>query len=216
MTELLADCKSQLNAQIPRIRELRAKKAEDTLAFFDGDVNDGADIPDNVSLAPTDASTAGGGSLFTRYTNRTGTVGTNATRRTSKNRRREERKKARGKKGSIYEEEYLVNSVGRLVDRVNAVNEEVDRLVVGLMRRGMRERAGAVQNAMVEVVELCKGCLMEVFDTEARDTVDEQEREHEDGRPKGGEGVMWDTLEGDKRRDAPVVKDFAGLSLLCR
>lgn len=213
MTELLADCKSQLNAQIPRIRELRTKTAEDPLAFIDGDVNDGAEIPDNVSLAATDASTAGGGSLFTRYTDRTGTVGTNATRRTSKNRRREERKKARGKKGSIYEEEYLVNSVGRLVDRVNSVNEEVDRLVVGLMRRGMRERAGAVQNAMVEVVNLCRGCLEEVF---GKELVVEQNGEDEAGRPKGGEGVMWDTLEGGKRREAPVVKDFASLSLLAQ
>lgn len=214
MTELLADCKSQLNAQVPRIRELRAKKAEDPLAFFDGDVNDGADVPDNVSLAPTDASTAGGGSLFTRYTNRTGTVGTNATRRTSKNRRREERKKARGKKGSIYEEEYLINSVGRLIDRVNAVNEEVDRLIVGLMRRGMRERAGAVQNAMVEVVDLCKGCIKEVFEDVVKESVVKQDGEDVAGRPKGGDGVAWDTLEGEKRREAPVVKDFARLSLL--
>lgn len=28
MTELLADCKNQLNAQVPRLRELRTKKAE--------------------------------------------------------------------------------------------------------------------------------------------------------------------------------------------
>jgi len=217
MTELLADCKSQLNAQIPRIRELRTKKAEDPLAFLDGDVNDGADVPDNVSLAPTDASTAGGGSLFTRYTNRTGTVGTNATRRTSKNRRREERKKARGKKGSIYEEEYLVNSVGRLVDRVNSVNEEVDRLVIGLMRRGMRERAGAVQNAMLEVVDLCQGCLEEVFGPVVREPVlVELKDADEPGRPKGGDGIMWDTLEGEKRREVPVVKDFARLTLLSR
>jgi len=216
MTELLADCKSQLNAQIPRLRELRTKKAEDPLAFFDGDGNHGADIPDNVSLAATDASTAGGGSLFTRYTNRTGTVATNATRRTSKGRRREERKKARGKKGSIYEEEYLVNSVGRLVNRVNAANEEIDRLVVGLMRRGMRERAGAVQNAMVEVVELCRGCLDEVFGAGGKESVVEGKEEDEPGRPRGGDGVMWDTLEGGKRREAPVVKDFARLTLLGR
>jgi elongator complex protein 1 len=29
MTELLADCKGQLGAQVPRLRELRQKKAED-------------------------------------------------------------------------------------------------------------------------------------------------------------------------------------------
>lgn len=215
MTELLADCKSQLNAQIPRIRELRTKKAEDPLAFFDGDVNGGADIPDNVSLATTDASTMGG-TLLTRYTNRTGTVGTNATRRTSKNRRKEERKRARGKKGSVYEEEYLVNSVGRLIDRINTVNEQVDRLVVGLMRRGMRERAGAVENAMVEVVELCKGCLDEVFKNDVKEVFEQKETGEEENRPRGGEGVLWDTLEGGKQREAPLVKDFNRLSLLIR
>ena len=210
MTELLADCKSQLNAQIPRIRELRAKKAEDPLGFFDGDVNGGPDIPDNVSLATTDASTMGG-TLLTRYTNRTGTVGTNATRRTSKNRRKEDRKRARGKKGSVYEEEYLINSVGRLIDRINSVNEQVERLVVGLMRRGMRERAGAVEDAMVVVVELCKGCLDEVFKNNVKEVVEE-----EVNRPTGGEGVLWDTLEGDKRREVPSVKDFDRLSILGR
>lgn len=215
MTELLADCKSQLNAQVPRIRELRTKKVEDPLAFFDGDGNGGADIPDNVSLATTDASTMGG-TLLTRYTNRTGTVGTNATRWTSKNRRREERKRARGKKGSVYEEEYLVNSVGRLIDRINNVNEEVERLVVGLMRRGMRERAGAVEDAIVEVVELCKGCLDEVFKSGIDKVAEQKETEEEKSRPKGGEGVLWDSIGGDKQREAPAVKNFDRLSLLGR
>ncbi len=215
MTELLADCKSQLNAQIPRIRELRMKKAEDPLAFFEGDVSGGADIPDNVSLATTDASTMGG-TLLTRYTNRTGTVGTNATRRSSKNRKREERKRARGKKGSVYEEEYLVNSVGRLIDRINIVNEEVERLVVGLMRRGMRERAGAVESAMVEVVELCTGCLDEVFNTDVKNVVEQKENKDEESGLKGAEGVLWDTLGGDRQIEAPLVKKFDKLSLLGR
>lgn len=217
MTELLADCRSQINAQVPRIRELRTKKAEDPLAFYDGEGVEGADIPDNVSLAPTDASTTGGGSLFTRYTNRTGTVGTNATRKTSKNRRREERKRARGKKGSVYEEEYLVNSVGRLIERINIVNEEVERLVVGLMRRGMRERARAVENAMVEVVELCRGCLDEVFAQAVKEAaVEGSDAKAEAERPRGGDGVLWDAIEGEKPMEAPVVKEFERLSLLGR
>lgn len=223
MTELLADCKSQLNAQVPRIRELRVKKAEDPLAFFDGEINGGADIPDNVSLAPTDASIADG-SLFTRYTNRTGTIGTNATRKTSKNRRREERKRARGKKGSVYEEEYLVNSVGRLVDRVNSVRDEVSRLIVGLMRRGMRERARAVEVAMAEVTSLCQNCVGEVFQTEldkdvekGKKGIDQYGGEDDVDRPTattGGEGVLWDSIAGGRRREAPTVKDFEKLSLL--
>lgn len=164
MVELIADCKAQLNAQVPRIKELRQKKVEDPLSFYDGEgAAEGADIPDNISLAPTDASTTGG-SLFTRYTNRsTGTLGTNATRRTSRHQRREERKKARGKKGSVYEEEYLVNSVRRLVERVNSVNQEVQRLVDGLLRRAMRERARAVESGMRELVDLCRDSVVDVF-----------------------------------------------------
>ena len=215
MTELLAECKAQLNAQLPRLQELRIKKAEEPLAFYDGDVNDGADIPDNVSLAPTDASTTGG-SLFTRYTNRTGTVGTNATRKTSKNRKREERKRARGKKGSVYEEEYLVNSVGRLIDRINSVGDDVGRLVTGLMRRGMRERAMAVQGVMLEAIELCKGCVAEVFETEKLAGQKEEEAvDDKIERPNGGDGVLWDSMEmSQARREAPLVKDFEKLSLL--
>jgi len=214
MTELLADCKSQLNAQVPRIHELREKKAEDPLAFFEGDVTGGVDIPDNVSLAPTDASTMGA-SLFTRYTNRTGTVATNATRQASKKRQREERKRARGKKGSVYEEEYLVNSVGRLVDRVNAVSDEVERLVVGLMRRGMRERALAVEAAMVEVMQLCQMSVDEVFPKKKVDTGTEKGQvEDLARRPTGGDGVLWDSIEGEQSREAPLVKMFSRLSLL--
>lgn len=215
ITELLADCKSQLNAQVPRIHGLRKKKVEDPLAFSEGDMTGGFDIPDNVSLAPTDASTMGV-SLFTRYTNRTGTVATNATRQASKKRQREERKRARGKKGSVYEEEYLVNSVGRLVDRVNAVSDEVERLVVGLMRRGMRERALAVETAMVEIVQLCQVSVDNVFPKKNMDTGKTEKGLVEDltSRPAGGKGVLWDSMEGEQNREAPLVKMFSRMSLL--
>lgn len=213
MTELLSDCKNQLNAQVPRIHELREKKAENPLAFFEGDNHDGVDVPDNVSLAPTDASTAGA-SLFTRYTNHTGTAATNVTRQTSKNKRREERKRARGKKGSVYEEEYLINSVKRLVERVNSVGEDVSRLILGLMRRGMRERAVAVEAAMAEVVKLCKSSTSQIFVTSKDEQHSNQDPKSDVRRPTGGDGVLFDSIEGEQIREAPEVKDFARLSLL--
>ena len=197
ITELLADCKAQLTAQVPRIRELREKKKQDPLAFFEGDANEGKDIPDDVSLAPTDASTMGG-SLFTRYTNRTatGTAQTGVSRRTSKNRRREERKRARGKKGSVYEEEYLVNSVRRLVERVNSVGDEVGRLVEWLVKRRMVERARAVEGGMREVVALCGKAVDEVF-------------KKEELEPLGQE------CAGQEKIEAPIiVKGFGGLPFL--
>ena len=214
MTELLADCRSQLHAQVPRISELREKKAEDPLAFLEGDMAGGVDIPDNVSLAPTDASTMGR-SLFTRYTNRTGTVATNETRQTSKRRQREERKRARGKKGSVYEEEYLVNSIGRLIDRVNSIMEEVERLVVGLMRRGMRERALATEAAMVDITNLCKAAIEKIYGKEViPGTNEKQSPANNKVRPGGGDGVLWESIEEQRILERPFVKKFEKLSLL--
>ncbi|KAL8930229.1 MAG: hypothetical protein Q9208_000846 [Pyrenodesmia sp. 3 TL-2023] len=200
ITELIADCKAQLIAQIPRILELREKKKADPLAFFEGDVNEGKDIPDDVSLAPTDASTMGG-SLFTRYTGRTGTMAgtaeTGTSRRSSKGRRREERKRARGKKGSVYEEEYLVNSVRRLVERINSVGEEVGRLVEWLVRRRMVERGRAVEGGMKEVVALCAKGVHEVWG-------DGKKVEEVGGAAEGEE----------KKEGPPTVKEFKGLGFL--
>jgi elongator complex protein 1 len=211
--ELLADCKNQLGAQVPRIHELRVKKAEDPLAFFEGDAGTGAaEIPDNVSLAPTDASTMGGGSLFTRYTSRTGTTGTNATRTTSKNRRREERKRARGKKGSVYEEEYLVNSIGRLVHRVNNVGDEVGRLVVGLTRRGMSERARAVNRAMEDLVALCRSAVADVFGEAEAGKGTREPRMPESAEDSSN--PFPQSPPGGQPSEIPIVKPFERLSLL--
>lgn len=179
---------------------------------------DGPDIPDNISLAPSEATTSAG-TFMTRYTNRsTGTLASNATRKTSKNRRREERKRARGKKGSVYEEEYLVNSIGRLIERTNSVGEEVSRLVEGLMRRAMRERAVAVETAMTEVIELCTACISEVFEIQATQPSSNAEAEGGDeqgARPPGGPGVYWEAMEENQRkREPPIVKAFSRLSLL--
>lgn len=228
-TDLLAVCKAQLNAQVPRIRELRERRANDPLAFYGGDTTmegAAADIPDNVSLAPTDASTAAGRTMFTRYTG-----GTVNSRKTSRTRRKEERKRASGKKGTVYEEEYLVNSVRRLIERVNSSIDEVQSLSEALLRRGMRERAHAVEKALREVLNMCSECRDEVFEIPVQPTEQQQQQQQpggEDGnnrpvveeipRPLGGQGVLWDSMHGvgvgSKGRDAPLVKEFKGLALL--
>ncbi|KAF1830666.1 IkappaB kinase complex, IKAP component [Decorospora gaudefroyi] len=218
MTEFLAEMKLQLLAQVPRLRELRDKKAQDPLAFYEGIMEGGADdanIPDNISLAPTD--TTSGGTFMTRYTHATGTVNTTATRKTSKNKRREERKRARGKKGTVYEEEYLTNSVERLIERINGMQEEIQRLVEGLLGRGMRERAQAVSRAVQEVVALCRAFVAEMYmdaaaGGEGPDRIGVGVTEL---RPMGGDATLWDSLmEVGKKRERPVVKGFESLSLL--
>ncbi|KAF4551650.1 Elongator complex protein 1-like protein [Elsinoe fawcettii] len=202
MSEVLAEMKTQVAAQRGRLEELRKKKREDPLGFYDGAPASGnPDIPDDISLAPSMTSTSAG-TFMTRYTNRTtSTLATNTTRRSSKNRRREERKKARGKKGSVYEEEYLVSSIGRLVERLNSMSEEVQRLIEGLMRRGMRERGVAVQNLIKEVIEAANAALPEVFEVV---TAGQQHA--------GTEDQEQELVQ--QRKEVPLVKAFEGLSLL--
>lgn len=218
-TELLADCKSQLLAQVPRIRELRLKALLDPLAFYEGERGGGGDgdVPDDVSIAASSRISTNR-SLYTRYTGKNGSVGTAGTgvsRATSKNRKREERKRARGKKGSVYEEEYLVNSVERLINRVESVRGEVGRLVLGLVRRGMWERARALEGAVSEVVGMCKACLEEVFGQSESEVKVDREGEEEGARAVGAEAVLQESMEASgRRRDAPVVENFEKLTLL--
>ncbi|KAH8821188.1 elongator complex protein-like protein 1 [Xylogone sp. PMI_703] len=215
-TELLAECKAQLVAQVPRIRELRAKALADPLAFYEGERGGGdGDLPDDVSVAASSRISTNR-SLFTRYTGRDskggsiGTVGTGVSRATSKNRRREERKRARGKKGSVYEEEYLVASVGRLVERVESVRAEIERLVFGLVRRGMWERARAIEASLAEVVNMCATSVPEVFGSP------ETAKPEEDAyRAVGGEAVLQESIEAaSKRKEPPHISAFEKLCLL--
>ena len=221
---LIADCRTQLSSQVPRILDLRKIKTEDPLAFFGGDAttttttnilandDDNNNNFDNISLAPTD-STVANNSLFTRYDNSNksrfaGTVASNMTRKTSKTKRKEERKRASGKKGSVYEEEYLVGSVRRLVERVNGVHEEVGRLVGSLVRRGMGERAEKVGEVVRGVVGECQGAILKVWAAEPR--VDDGGV----GRPNGADGVVWDSQQGREDGtgmiEAPAVKAWKG------
>jgi elongator complex protein 1 len=154
---------------------------------------------------------------MTRYTKQTGTVNTTATRKTSKNKRREERKRARGKKGTVYEEEYLANSIERLIERINGMQDEIQRLVEGLVRRGMRERADAVSRAHQEVVERCKDAVREMYPVDPDAVKKVEEVEGIDGtlKPTGGDATLWESLqEVERKRVAPVVKGFERLSLL--
>ncbi|KAM5455745.1 putative elongator complex protein 1 [Microsporum audouinii] len=218
MTELLADCRSQLQAQVPRIQELRAKRAADPLGFYGGDPTGASagdvDIPDNISLAPTDASTMAGRSLFTRYTG-----GSSTSRASSRMRKREERRRAKGKKGTVYEEEYLVNSVRRLIEKVNSSIEEVEALVQAMLRRRMRERAAVVERNLDEVLGMCRDCLSEVFETPTETNLDSQAREDSEpsaGVISSGERVYLESMEAlsGKGREPPIVKAFKKLSLL--
>lgn len=220
-TEFLADCKGQLLAQVPRIADLRRKAAEDPLAFYEGERAGGADIPDDVSVAAS-SRVSTSASLFTRYTGKAGSVGTAGTgvsRATSKNRRREEKKRARGRKGTVYEEEYLVNSVRRLIERVEATKPDIERLVFALVRRGMPERARAAEALMVDVTEACERSVSEVFTVEPKADEEQQQQQQvdEEGSWKatGGQGVFMEFVEAKmKKPEPPTLTALKKLTLL--
>ncbi|XDG03269.1 hypothetical protein ABKA04_002884 [Annulohypoxylon sp. FPYF3050] len=221
-TEFFADCKAQLRAQVPRIAELRRKAAEDPLGFYEGERGGGVDLPDDVSIAAS-SRVSTSASLFTRYTGKQGSVGTAGTgvsRATSKNRKREEKKRARGRKGTVYEEEYLVNSVRRLVERVEGTKADVEKLVFGLTRRGMHERARALESLAAEVVEACKVAVREVFvGAGEKGKVEEEERSGENGegewRPMGADAVLLENLEAAwRKQEPPKITGLERLSLL--
>lgn len=163
------------------------------MAYFDG-VTD-ADAPDDVSLAPTNASTSA--SLFTRYTGATlATALTGASRKTAKNRRKEERKRARGKKGSVYEEEYLLNSIRRLIERVNSTRQETEHLIECLYRRRMRDNASGLQRQLRELMDLLDNWLPMMF-------------------PKvEGDGIDASAAAGAEVVILPTVDAFRNLSLV--
>lgn len=182
------------------------------------------EILDDISIAPSQTSTANQ-TFLTRYTARGGTNNTLATgtsRKTSKNRRREERKRARGKKGTVYEEEYLVGSVGRLVERVNRSAAEVRATVEGLCRRAMWERARVLEGGWVGLVKLCEESTREVFAADGKfmagDGVGGGERRADGGqyRPRGADGVLSDSLEEEWRKQEPPVVDAYERSALLR
>lgn len=226
-TEFLADCKAQLRAQVPRLDELRRKALEDPLAFYEGERPAAlADLPDDVSVAASSRAMSTSASLFTRYTGKgggsVGTLGSNVSRATSKNRRREEKKRARGRKGTVYEAEYLVNSVRRLVERVEGAKGEVERLVFGLMRRGMAERARAVEALAEEVLEACRAAVKEVFGDRQDDMAAAGQQQGEGSsmvedeyRPSGADGVLQASVNAvNATQVAPVITVFSKLSLL--
>ncbi|KAL6852908.1 putative elongator complex protein 1 [Amphichorda felina] len=218
-TEFLADCKAQLNAQLPRIAELRRKAAEDPLSFYEGERAGGIDLPDDVSIAASSRISTSA-SLFTRYTGKAGsvgTVGTGVSRATSKNRRREEKKRARGRKGTVYEEEYLLNSVRRLIERVMATKAEVERLVFALVRRGMAERARAAEALMADVVAACERAVEEVFPQGLQQQQADAEPLGQEGdwKARGGEAVFQEFVERKgQAMEAPVVTGLKKLALL--
>lgn len=118
MDDDIDEMMAQFHKQTTRLVELRTRKPEQ--AMDNPMAND--ESLDNIDMFSDTTSMY---SQFTRYTNASSRVssvssqGSAKTRKTSKLRRKEERKRARGKKGTVFEEEYIVNSLKKLYEKAS-------------------------------------------------------------------------------------------------
>lgn len=104
------------------------------------------------------------------------------------------------------------------MERVNEAVKEVEGLVQALLRRGMRERAAAIEKGLDEVLALCRDSMGPVFEVGGGgdDGVVEEKGEAPARIPGGADGVLLESMaerDGGKKQ-VPTMRDFKKLVLL--
>ncbi|KAJ1675513.1 putative elongator complex protein 1 [Spiromyces aspiralis] len=170
-SNMLADFEeatTALNEKLRRLKELRAKPA--LMSAMDLFTAPDENL-DNVDVKSDTTSMA---SVFTTFTGTTTaanshlTGGTRRTVRTTKNSRREKRKKIRGKKGTIYEESYLIDSIRRMIKKISGQTKDVKEAALVLIEFQLNREARRLQQEFGRLVDLVDDNINWVFD-EARD-----------------------------------------------
>ncbi|CAD6977243.1 hypothetical protein A4X06_0g1276 [Tilletia controversa] len=174
LLEELEEMREQMTKQVARLAELRSKKTENPAAFYME--NDPA--LDNVDVM-TDTSTQI--TQYTRYTSvpslasmSTSSGMTGSTNKSRKTKRKEERKKNSGKKGSIYEEDYLFESLQKLLkEKLQGLQVEVARLLphLAVLSNAHRNAGKTLRDAIARFESSAQGAADELWAAEV-----EQER----------------------------------------
>ncbi|KAG1767483.1 pol II transcription elongation factor [Suillus placidus] len=130
------EMREQLRKQVARLTELRIKKVEEPDAFYnlDDPTLHNVDVMTDVSIAPT---------TFTRYTVAPSAT-SKASKRSSKTKRKMERKLGSGRKGTVDEEEYILKSVMKLVERCATTQGETRKLLPHLLQLSQAHREEGV------------------------------------------------------------------------
>ena len=154
--EEITEASAQLSKQRARLVELRLAKAEAPAAFYGADGDDPALA--NVDVM-TDASAF---TAFTRYTAAPSAASSKASKRSSRSKRKMERKVGSGRKGTVDEEEYLLNSLVKLSARVKTMQDEAAALVPHLLAftplhrteaRELTDELEVLQKALEEAIK---------------------------------------------------------------
>ncbi|KAL7317602.1 putative elongator complex protein 1 [Mucor circinelloides] len=153
---------AQFHKQSARLVELRTKKPE--VNIENPMAND--ESLDNIDMFSDTTSMY---SQFTRYTNASSRVssvssqGSSKSRKTSKLRKKEERKRARGKKGSVFEEEYIVNSVKKLIEKASTMQNDLGNLIRALVPFEYVEEARAIQEKFEKFIKELEASIATIF-----------------------------------------------------
>jgi len=157
LVEDLGEMKSQLSKQVARVQELRIKKVEQPETFYGSDGVDlhNVDVMTDVSMAPT---------TFTRYTAAPSTA-SKKSRQSSRSRRKAERKVGSGRKGTVDEEEYLLQSIVKMCARLATIQGEAGKLLPHMLQftDEHREEGKALQVEMVGFQEDLSRAIEEVW-----------------------------------------------------
>ncbi|KAI9245023.1 IKI3 family-domain-containing protein [Sporodiniella umbellata] len=160
--EDINEMSSQFHKQKARLTELRTKKAEQKIE--NPMAND--ESLDNIDMFSDTTSMY---SQFTRYTSASSRVssvssqGSGRSRKTSKLRRKEERKRARGKKGTVFEEEYLISSLKKLYEKTNTMQIDIGNLIRALVPFGYIEEARSIQEKFEKFLKELQTALDLIF-----------------------------------------------------
>lgn len=191
--EDVAEASSQLAKQRARLAELRIAKAEAPAAFYGADADDPALA--NVDVM-TDASAF---TAFTRYTVAPSAASSKATsKRSSRSKRKMERKVGSGRKGTVDEEEYLLNSLVKLSARVKTMQDEAAALVPHLLAFTPLHRAEA--RALTEEL----GQLGEAMEDAIREAWPESAEE--EAESEGGWAKRMEEYARDRERAVKSIK----------
>ncbi|KAI8061443.1 IKI3 family-domain-containing protein [Gongronella butleri] len=158
LDEDMDEITTQFNKQTARLKELREKKPEPTQVLPNDDTLDNIDMfSDTTSMY----------SQFTRYTQATSRVSTasssRSSRKSSKQKRRDERKRARGKKGTVFEEEYLVSSLKRLYERASIMQNDMGNLLRALVPFDYVDEARMIQSKFESLLTHLKDAMATIF-----------------------------------------------------
>ncbi|SCV71454.1 BQ2448_3042 [Microbotryum intermedium] len=194
------ELKEQIEKQVERLDELKKRRDANPNQFFC--IDDPSAGPDDIDVQPDGESDAG--TAFTRYTAAAPTTLGGGSRisstRSSRSRRRAGLKKAAGKKGSIYEETYLLNSFKKSVEtRLAELQTETGALLSALLllhSTNHRSAAAALQAELTSLEEFLRASLDHVWSwrekewaTEKHEEVRLKERGEWVEKPKPEEGT---------------------------